>query len=338
MPSNPGPASDLQVREVARATSAAPLLFPEMKVQDQGFVDGGFTTNNPCRDALRDIAFLPRDRLKDTCLVSIRSSIFRSQHLSTLVFKIKHMIKEWKNTVRLLRSVVTQTQTVNTDVHEISLDHGFPYFRFEPDIDRYILLDEWIKPRRNSGLRSGTLRDIDRLTDSYLETEEVKTRLCQCASTIVLYKFRAKSGEICQGAIIYLINYMTGGSGPHFLIPFQRNRHFVGHSFELDQLETILFRHDRYQKIAIYGLGGVGKTQIALELAYRTMERRPACSIFWIQASTVEKVEQGYLEIGKLLEIPGLTDEKADVIKAACETETRPRKRRPVAFDSGQCR
>jgi len=65
-------------------------------------------------------------------------------------------------------------------------------------------------------------------------------------------------------------------------------------------------------RIAIFGLGGVGKTQIALELAYRTRDKYPACSVFWVPATTVENVQKAYFDIGQQLQIPGLEDPKED--------------------------
>ena len=77
-------------------------------------------------------------------------------------------------------------------------------------------------------------------------------------------------------------------------------------------LEKKLFT-EGCQRFAIYGLGGVGKTQIVLELAYQTREKNPSYSVFWIQASSMEKVEQAYLQIGHFLQIPGINEEKVDV-------------------------
>jgi tetratricopeptide (TPR) repeat protein len=61
------------------------------------------------------------------------------------------------------------------------------------------------------------------------------------------------------------------------------------------------------------GLGGVGKTQIALEVAYQIQEMSPECSVFWVQASDTTSFNNSYCEIGQKLRIPGLEDEKADV-------------------------
>ena len=45
------------------------------------------------------------------------------------------------------------------------------------------------------------------------------------------------------------------------------------------------------------GLGGVGKTQVALELAYTVKERWPKYSIFWVPAVSGESFEQAYRKL-----------------------------------------
>ncbi|KAJ0418894.1 hypothetical protein BJY00DRAFT_314571 [Aspergillus carlsbadensis] len=89
----------------------------------------------------------------------------------------------------------------------------------------------------------------------------------------------------------------------HLMLPFERNTRFVGRQSELRQLEHLMSLPDGPTKIAIAGLGGVGKTQIALELAYRMRDREPDCSIFWIPCTSYEAVEQAYLTIAQMLGI-----------------------------------
>jgi CO dehydrogenase nickel-insertion accessory protein CooC1 len=54
----------------------------------------------------------------------------------------------------------------------------------------------------------------------------------------------------------------------------------------------MIFVKNQPSKVAITGLGGVGKTQIALESAFQTRERYPECSIFWIPATNEESLQQ----------------------------------------------
>jgi tetratricopeptide (TPR) repeat protein len=65
--------------------------------------------------------------------------------------------------------------------------------------------------------------------------------------------------------------------------------------------------------MSIYGLGGGGKTAVALELAYRMMAKHSPFLVLWVPAISRETFEIAYREIGILLRIPGITDYNADV-------------------------
>lgn len=64
--------------------------------------------------------------------------------------------------------------------------------------------------------------------------------------------------------------------------------------------------------MTIYGLGGCGKSALAIEFAYRALERH-ARLVFWVPAISQESFELAYHEIGVRLHIPGLSDDNADV-------------------------
>ncbi|KAL4749727.1 P-loop containing nucleoside triphosphate hydrolase protein [Aspergillus terricola var. indicus] len=92
----------------------------------------------------------------------------------------------------------------------------------------------------------------------------------------------------------------------HLMIPFGRNPYFVGRQDEIHQLEELILMPDGAKKFAITGLGGVGKTQVALELAYRMQDRDAQCSIFWIPCTSHEAVEQAYMAIAQMVGIQGV--------------------------------
>jgi tetratricopeptide (TPR) repeat protein len=66
--------------------------------------------------------------------------------------------------------------------------------------------------------------------------------------------------------------------------------------------------------MTIYGLGGCGKSALAIEFAYRVATRR-ARLVFWVPAISQESFETAFREIGARLRIPGIADENADVKK-----------------------
>ena len=80
-------------------------------------------------------------------------------------------------------------------------------------------------------------------------------------------------------------------------------------------LEDRLFqpRGRARSRVAFFGLGGVGKSRIALEVAHGTKSQRPTYSILWVEATNRLTFEKDILEIGKKLKIPGIEDEEADV-------------------------
>jgi tetratricopeptide (TPR) repeat protein/nucleoside phosphorylase len=87
----------------------------------------------------------------------------------------------------------------------------------------------------------------------------------------------------------------------HWMVSLARNPKFVGRQDEITKLEESITMQDGPRKIAITGLGGVGKTQVALELAHRTRDRDKECSVFWIPCTSHAIVEQMFLQIAQIL-------------------------------------
>ncbi|VTT84040.1 unnamed protein product [Fusarium fujikuroi] len=108
----------------------------------------------------------------------------------------------------------------------------------------------------------------------------------------------------------------------HCLVPYTFNPFFVGRSEILDLVKTQLgdlepHSHGRgHRRAALYGLGGVGKTQIALSYAYWVQGISQDTSVFWVHASSVEKFSEGYAHIANECKITGHEDPTFDVLPA----------------------
>ncbi|KAG2416698.1 hypothetical protein HFD88_007914 [Aspergillus terreus] len=103
----------------------------------------------------------------------------------------------------------------------------------------------------------------------------------------------------------------------HFMVPFGRNRRFVGRQEEIHRLEELISMLNGPRKLAISGLGGVGKTQIALELAYRMHDREAEVSIFWIPCTSHEAIDQACMTIAQKVGIHDVKPAEAkDRLKA----------------------
>ena len=89
-----------------------------------------------------------------------------------------------------------------------------------------------------------------------------------------------------------------------FDVPFDRNPYFSGRESLLDSLRRNLQETDKRRhnhRMALCGLGGVGKTQIALEYCYRY--RSEYNYVFWISAVDQMLVLSGFRDIAKIVEV-----------------------------------
>ncbi|KAL4791126.1 purine and uridine phosphorylase [Aspergillus venezuelensis] len=103
----------------------------------------------------------------------------------------------------------------------------------------------------------------------------------------------------------------------HWVVSLPRNPKFVGRRDEIGKLEELLVAQNGPRRIAIAGLGGVGKTQVALELAYRLGDQDMECSIFWVPSTSHAMVEQSFLKIAQIL---GLCKDKQADVKEQVQT------------------
>ncbi|KAL2289485.1 hypothetical protein FJTKL_01757 [Diaporthe vaccinii] len=96
---------------------------------------------------------------------------------------------------------------------------------------------------------------------------------------------------------------------PLYHIPLPKNKHFVGRQTILHKLNDFLFVKES-QKVAIVGLGGVGKTQVALQVAYWAKENKPEYSVFWLPALSDGSFEQACARIVEKLDIRKTADDE----------------------------
>jgi tetratricopeptide (TPR) repeat protein len=152
---------------------------------------------------------------------------------------------------------------------------------------------------------------------SNLDPILVSALLIAIISYLCLYTLRpwAFTDLSTQHSSEAMRNLTTSKGGAPFIVPFDRNPTFTGREPQLANLEEKLFGRGQTTKFAIIGLGGVGKTQLVLELVYRVRDKHENCSIIWIPATNMESLHQAYLNIAQQLGITGYEEDKADAKK-----------------------
>ncbi|KAJ5709208.1 hypothetical protein N7493_010542 [Penicillium malachiteum] len=93
----------------------------------------------------------------------------------------------------------------------------------------------------------------------------------------------------------------------HWMVPFDRNPRFIGRDKVVKMVINHILSHRQARKAAISGLGGVGKTQIALEVAYQIHDQDPTRSVLWMESTSIETVEQAFMSIKKKLQLRNVT-------------------------------
>ncbi|KAL1994732.1 hypothetical protein VTN49DRAFT_919 [Thermomyces lanuginosus] len=292
--------SSCTIWQVARATSAATTFFKPIKLgrDEIEFIDAGFGCNNPCELLIEEgrRQFPERKQLR---VLSIGTGLgdvvtIRDSRLSI---------------IDALKRMATSSKRV-----ALSLDNRFgddgEYFRFNVEQGlQDITLSDWDKASSISAHTHNYLAENERAINKFVAyfTGSIPASGQQVAPTIPPAMKQPKV---------------------HFAVSFGRNKNFVGRESILEELLSKIppdAEADDCQRTAIVGLGGVGKTQIALEAAFRVREGHPSCSVFWVPAIDAASFENAYRHIGQLLKIRGIDEEDADVktlVKSALSDES----------------
>lgn len=96
-------------------------------------------------------------------------------------------------------------------------------------------------------------------------------------------------------------------------VPYQSNPYFVGHADDLERLHQALSAGSPIaltQTSAISGLGGIGKTQMALEYLHRYRDGYEA--VFWARADSQEHLITDLFDISDLVGLPEAKKQKQD--------------------------
>jgi len=101
-------------------------------------------------------------------------------------------------------------------------------------------------------------------------------------------------------------------------IPYRRNPFFTGREPVFEQLHHLLHAGkttDLTQPQAISGLGGIGKTQVAIEYAYRYREDYK--TVLWVNARTREELIADIVTISERLNLPEKNAQNQNTIVTA---------------------
>ncbi|KDN61742.1 putative kinesin [Colletotrichum sublineola] len=105
---------------------------------------------------------------------------------------------------------------------------------------------------------------------------------------------------------------LSVASKPHFVVPFPPDPDFV------DRPDIWTWIEKQYagpgSRFALVSLGGFGKSQMAIQFAYKVHANSPDTSIFWVRGSTKATFEESYRSIADILALPRRQDPNVNVL------------------------
>ncbi|KAJ5810431.1 uncharacterized protein N7503_002649 [Penicillium pulvis] len=108
---------------------------------------------------------------------------------------------------------------------------------------------------------------------------------------------------INEGVINFSAEQLEPRPEPLSTVPFPHDPDFVSRIAILDQIREKASVPG--SRIALFGLGGVGKTQLAIEYAHQLRQQSAETWVFWIHASNTARCEESLRGLADRVKIPG---------------------------------
>ncbi|OBS15388.1 hypothetical protein FPOA_13777 [Fusarium poae] len=99
---------------------------------------------------------------------------------------------------------------------------------------------------------------------------------------------------------------------PHFMMPFTPDPDFV-HRPMIEK-----WMQDKYsqpsQRMALVGMGGFGKSQLAIQFAHHVYAAEPGTSVFWVHGRSKATFEESYRALADVLALPRRHEPEVNVL------------------------
>ncbi|KFY84702.1 hypothetical protein V500_09074, partial [Pseudogymnoascus sp. VKM F-4518 (FW-2643)] len=308
------PEYNCTIWEAARATSAAPTIFKRIAIGEEGmeevFIDGGLGCNNPVRYLVEEAAKEFGSDRKVNCIISIGTGkpkvagfkapgIFQRAIPLELIDVLKKMATDSEVEASRMEG---RYQNCPGLYHRLNVEQGL----------QMVSLEEWEK-----------LAEVRTHTKAYLNNSTISQGIDVIVDALVGKSSDGFPLGQLDGAVVAPIN-------THFcfLYPSHQVTHYVTRKDFVEAIQNH-FR-SRPDKSAptitiLHGMGGCGKTQVALEYCRRGQNEKWFSAIFWFDASSPTSMAQSFADAANELSKPNfdIADAKGNrnFVLSAIETK-----------------
>ncbi|KAL8996607.1 MAG: hypothetical protein Q9188_006530 [Gyalolechia gomerana] len=280
---SPRPGSGLlnsvKIWEACRATSAASSFFDPIAIRpyEEEFVDGATGANNPVWKVWDQAQLIWGPE-------PLEGRVKRLVSIGTGIPSLKPFKDDVPRIGTTLLAIATETEQTAEDFRrdKMYLDNTSRYYRFNVAHGLEDIGLEESKKRK----------EIAAVTRRYVRLQEVFKQMQACANNIDIPNH---TGPTTPSSCF---------RNKYFEVPRNPISVFTGREEVCEQLhahcspsgKTNIQRQQK--RFVIHGLGGSGKTQVCLKFAED--HREEFWGIFWLDASSAESLERGYLRVAEV--------------------------------------
>ncbi|KAK3954872.1 hypothetical protein QBC32DRAFT_254378 [Pseudoneurospora amorphoporcata] len=287
--------SNCKIWEAARATAAAPTFFAPMTVSDNNvqeeFLDGALGYNNPITEVLNEAGTSLDPNLKLGCILSLGCGTKADKTLRKSGRWFGQGLTWGWRIGKVMKDSLTDPDPKHIDVSRFLDAWNETYFRFSvPGAADEVKLPDYKK-----------MKMLKKMTEDYMDRPEVADQIEKVARILAERKTEgAWIGLVClleKSAVAMSLQARPMGLSSNF---------FTGRDDILRKMVKALLSNpdggsQRRQEYLLWGMGGIGKTQIALRFAEIYGNRFE--HVFWLDATNKNTVQQSYHSIALQLGI-----------------------------------
>lgn len=172
------------------------------------------------------------------------------------------------------------------------------------------LVEFWVKLVKElrsdpSGLKNSIWKDITgSLNQTLVEIKTSYDAMRELADYHQSFRMDKLGQTLPESTVVF----------PVFLLPIPENPHFFGREDTLKRMHDHLDPATRGRKLrcfTVYGLGGIGKTQVAVAYAYeygQGNDSRSYDAVFWIASEDKAAMRRSFSNIALGLKLPGISE------------------------------
>ncbi|KAL2263400.1 hypothetical protein VTK26DRAFT_6942 [Humicola hyalothermophila] len=285
--------ADIKIWEAARATTAASYFFKPMKLRvgylaAEDFIDATIGYNDPAEVLLNEAADRIGTGRRLGCLISIGTGTrqVRIDRSHPGLRNIKGAVKFGKELLGLVKNTATSGEGPHDRLEARFRDHPNAYFRFNvPDVAAEVKSHHYLK-----------MDILKTATRAYLSDPKVARQVSIVADVLArdLSEHNLTLGHI-DGIDKELVAMVSQEAQQLGVV----SRFFTGRKEILARIDACFAERETddrpRREFLLYGLGGVGKTQIALKAAENLANRFKY--IFEIDGTNSTTTNQSYASI-----------------------------------------